>query len=181
MPRWPDTGKRTGRQQITLRGGDPGAHAPWAVHARRPTLADITTVAQSSWLCSQGLIPLGRTPAGWPGLAVLDKAGQRRARQGKTTDGFRCRFPPKRELPEPGVTQALPHSGYSSLTALRWPCTPADHTALPVSSPTRRVVFTSASARTCWPAPTRRSKKQSTLPSGFRRRVLSVSALARGS
>lgn len=103
--------------------------SPWAGHAQHPTLTDIMTVAQSSWLCSRGLIPLGWTLAGLagPGCPGQGRAGQGRASRGKTTEGFRCQFPPEQELPEPRVTQALPHSGYSSLTALRWPCTPSDH------------------------------------------------------
>lgn len=108
---------------------------PWAVHTSYPTLADITAFAQSSWLCSLGSVPSGWNPGGpslgWLGWAVLDKMGQGRASQGKATDELRCQTPPKWELPESRMTQALPYSGYSSLTALKWPCSPADHTVPP--------------------------------------------------
>lgn len=137
-------------QEQMLPGAGPTPHPP------------LTSLPRSEVLALQfGLNSFGLEPNGaWPGWAEPGWTRQGRASQGEAAGGFRCRSPPERELPEFRVTQARPYLGDFSLTALKWPCTPADHTSLPPSPPAGAGIA---------------------LPSGLQRRGLSVPALDRGS
>ena len=74
--------------------------------------------------------------AGTQCYATQGRAGQGQAE--RSHRWFKCQSQPKRELPECRVTQDLPYSGYFSLTALKWPWTPTEHTS-PAHYPTSQM------------------------------------------
>lgn len=91
--------------------------SPWAGHAQHPTLTDIMTVAQSSWLCSRGLIPLGWTLAGLagPGCPGQGRAGQ--GQPGQNHRGVQVSVPTRARAPG-----AQGDSGPASLGLLQLNC-----------------------------------------------------------
>lgn len=90
--------------------------------------------------------PLLRAPGSAVWAQFLWAGTQRCATQGRGGQGqagqsrrwFTCQPQPKRELPESRLARALPCSGYFDLTALKWPCTPTEHTS-PAHLPTSQM------------------------------------------